>query len=254
MDTKILEEIGLTPGEIKAYLALLGLGSSSTGPIAKESGVSRSKVYMILDKLEKKGLASHVERNGVIYFQAAEPQKIKDYIKKRKEDLENLDRSLDDILPQFESLQKSAGRVQKVTVFQGIRGMITAHEHTYMKLKRGDEYFYLGVPAFQPKEQHIYWKKDHARRVRAGIKARLLFNRDTEPEILRNRNRFSGCDARYMPLGINTPAWFAGYKDVSVMGVAKENPMVIEITSQEVADSFRAYFEAFWKMSRPFRG
>ncbi|GAG26288.1 unnamed protein product, partial [marine sediment metagenome] len=47
MDTKILEEIGLTQGEIKTYLALLKLGSSSTGPIAKESQVSRSKLYSI---------------------------------------------------------------------------------------------------------------------------------------------------------------------------------------------------------------
>ena len=73
MDTKILEEIGLTHGEIKTYLALLTLGSSSTGPIAKESGVSRSKLYIILDKLEKKGLVSHIEKDGIIYFQSADP-------------------------------------------------------------------------------------------------------------------------------------------------------------------------------------
>ena len=54
MDTKILEDIGLTKGEIKAYLALLKLGQSSTGPIAKEANVSRSKLYVILDKLSKK--------------------------------------------------------------------------------------------------------------------------------------------------------------------------------------------------------
>ncbi len=73
MDTRLLEELGLTQGEIKAYLALLKLGSTSTGPLAKESGVSRSKLYAILDRLEKRGLASHVEERGVIQFQAAEP-------------------------------------------------------------------------------------------------------------------------------------------------------------------------------------
>ena len=252
MDTKILEEIGLTAGEIKTYLALLRLGSSSTGRIAKESGVSRSKVYMILDKLEKKGLVSHVEQRGVIYFQAAEPEKIKEYIRKKEEGLKKLEKGLEKFLPQLEGLQKLAGKIQKVTVYQGLKGMITAHEHTYMKLKRGEEYFYLGIPAFQPKVHHIYWKKDHVRRVRAGIVVKLLFNRDTDPEVLRNRNKFKGCDARYMPPGIKTPAWFCGYKDVTVIGVARENPIVIEIISQEVADSFRSYFEVFWKMSKPF--
>ena len=61
MDARILEEIGLTAGERKTYLALLKLGLSSTGPIAKLAQVSRSKLYSILDKLEKKGLASHIE-------------------------------------------------------------------------------------------------------------------------------------------------------------------------------------------------
>ena len=54
MNIKILEEIGLTPGEIKVYLALLKIGQSSTGAIANESQVSRSKIYTILDKLAKK--------------------------------------------------------------------------------------------------------------------------------------------------------------------------------------------------------
>jgi sugar-specific transcriptional regulator TrmB len=33
MNTQILEEIGLTNGEIKTYLALLKIGESSTGHI-----------------------------------------------------------------------------------------------------------------------------------------------------------------------------------------------------------------------------
>ena len=47
METKLLEEIGFSKGEIKTYLALLKIGSSSTGSITKESDVSRSKLYII---------------------------------------------------------------------------------------------------------------------------------------------------------------------------------------------------------------
>ena len=127
METRILEEIGLTPGEIKSYLALLELGASSTGPIAKASGVSRSKLYIILDKLEKKGLVSHVEQNGVIYFQAAEPSKINDYIRKRKEELEGIATDFERFLPQLTKLHKQAGKVQTVAVYQGLNGLKTAH-------------------------------------------------------------------------------------------------------------------------------
>ena len=46
MDISILQEIGLTPGESKVYLALVKIGKTTTGPIAKESGVSASTLAM----------------------------------------------------------------------------------------------------------------------------------------------------------------------------------------------------------------
>ena len=40
MDTFALKEAGLTDGEIKVYLALLELGSSTTGPVIEKSGIA----------------------------------------------------------------------------------------------------------------------------------------------------------------------------------------------------------------------
>ena len=33
MNTQVLEDLGLTNGEIKVYLALIGLGEKTSGPI-----------------------------------------------------------------------------------------------------------------------------------------------------------------------------------------------------------------------------
>ena len=62
MDTSTLREAGLTEGEIKVYLALLELGSSTTGPIVDKSGISRSIIYQILEKLMEKGLVSFITK------------------------------------------------------------------------------------------------------------------------------------------------------------------------------------------------
>ena len=78
----------------------------------------------------------------------------------------------------------------EATVFFGINGLRTASEKMYYKLKRGETLYYLGVPAYQPKEQHIYWQKDHARRTECGIKVNILFNKDTDKRILANRNSY----------------------------------------------------------------
>ena len=250
MDTNLLLELGLTAGEIKTYLALLKLGSASTGPIAKESQVSRSKLYLILDKLEKKGLASHNEKNGIIYFQASEPSKIKDYINEKEKSIEKLKYEFNKFLPELEKYQEP-GRVQRVKVYQGVKGLITAHEHTYLKLKKGDEYYYLGIPEYQPETHHLYWQRDHIRRSKAGIKCKLLFNQSTAKETIKNRNKYKLCEARYMSTDINTPSYFLIYKDTVMIAIPSENPLVIEINSQEVADSFMAYFNEFWKKSKP---
>lgn len=253
MNTQLLQEIGLSNGEIKAYVALLKLGSSSTGPLAKESQISRSKLYAILDKLEKKGLVSHIEQNGVLYFQAVEPQKIKDYLKQRQEKLKSLEKEFEAFLPQLELFQNMKPS-QQVTLYQGYNGLKTAHEHLYLKLQRRDEYYYLGVPSYQPEEHHLYWKRDHIRRVEAGIRCKLLFNADTAQEVLKNRNSYKGCDARYMPSKVKTPAEFLIYKDTVVIMIAKKDTISIEIVNQDIADSFREYFFEFWNRSTKFVG
>jgi len=54
MDISPLKEAGLTEGEIRVYLALLELGLSTSGPILEKSGITKSIIYRILDKLIKK--------------------------------------------------------------------------------------------------------------------------------------------------------------------------------------------------------
>jgi len=252
MEVKTLERIGLTPGEIKAYLALLKAGPSSTGGIARHSGVSRSKIYLIMDNLEKKGLASHVDRSGVRYFQAVEPSKIRDYLKEKQGELETLGKEFEKLLPKLEAYHKHAAPAHNITVYQGMKGLRVAHEHSYLKLGRGEEYFILGVPQYPGWDRIRYWQTDHRRRAAAGIGCRLLFNSGADRKILKNRNSFPLCDARYMPIDIDTPAYFMIYKDTVLLIIPSSDPISIEIVSHEVADSFKAYFDEFWKRSRPF--
>lgn len=70
---------------------------------------------------------------------------------------------------------------------------------------------------------------------------------------MNNRNSYKDSEARYMPFPVKTPAWIMGYKDVTVIGLQSNEGMAIEIINQEIADSFREYFEAFWKISKPLK-
>ena len=61
MDISILEDIGLTNAEIKVYLALLELGSSTAGPILEKSKLQNSVVHMTLNKLIDKGFVTFIK-------------------------------------------------------------------------------------------------------------------------------------------------------------------------------------------------
>jgi HTH-type transcriptional regulator, sugar sensing transcriptional regulator len=251
MDFTSLKEAGLTDGEVKVYLALLELGSCTTGPIIEKSGVARSIIYQILEKLIQKGLVSYIVKEKTRHFQAAEPNKLLDYIDNREKILQENRNKVENLMPQLLLLKKSA-KESEVQVFEGFKGIQTVHEHTYLKLNKGEGYFYLGIPPFQEEMYHLYWQRDHKRREKAGIKCKILFDQGTDKEILINRNKHKLCDARYLPLNIQTPAWFMGYKDVIVIGLQSNRGIAIEITNEEIAHSFKVYFEEFWKQSRPF--
>ncbi|MFC1732041.1 TrmB family transcriptional regulator [candidate division KSB1 bacterium] len=252
MDISSLKEAGLTEGEIKVYLALLEIGSSTTGPIVDKSGISRSIIYQILEKLMEKAIVSMITKERTRYYQAAEPKKIIEYIDKREKNLKKNKLDVEKLLPQLLLKQKMAPKSQ-VNMYMGWKGIQTAHENSYLKLKRGDEYYYTGVSPEQPEFQHAYWRKDHVKRIKAGIRCKILFNKNTPKEVLKNRNSYWGCDARYMHTDIKTPSYFAVFKDTVMIAIPIGNPVAIEMISKEIADSFKVYFDEFWERSKSFK-
>lgn len=251
MDLSALREAGLTEGEVKVYLALLEIGSSTSGPIIERSGVARSIIYQILDKLVQKGLVSYIIKEKTKYFQSAEPSKLKEYLDEKERQFENNKKKIEELLPDLMARQNGAKK-SEVNLYLGFKGIQTAHQHLYLKLKKGEEYQYLGVPAFQPEVMHLFWERDHVRRVKAGIKFRALFNKDVDFKIVENRNSYKGADVRIMNSEIKTPATFAIFADTVLIVLQHPEAIAVEIINKSIADSFKAYFEEFWRRSKPF--
>ncbi len=70
-----LEQLSLTPLEIKIYLALLEEGSMSAPSIIKRLRVHRTSVYPPLDALFAKGLISKEASGKQVFFTITEPDK-----------------------------------------------------------------------------------------------------------------------------------------------------------------------------------
>lgn len=250
IESVVLERAGLTEGQAKVYLALLELGASTTGPLIEKSGVARSFIYLLLDQLIEKGLVSYVTKDRTKHYQASDPQKLLEYLDQQEQELENTRGEVKNILPQLELLQQINPRLS-VRVYEGFKGFQTAFNHYKEKCAEGDAYYCYGMHPVQKEHYHQFWQRHSAQRVEEGVGSFMLFNKGTDPEILKNRNSYGGCDTRYLPSDVVTDAWFLMYKDTTVI-FYQDRDLAIEIVSQEIANTFKAYFDEYWKKSVPF--
>lgn len=245
MGEKYLQSLGFTEGEEKVYLALLKLGSSSSGPIAKEANVSRSKLYEILEKLSRKGLVSHFQKNNVSYFNATPPSRILDFIKEKKELLDQQMSSFQKVLPFFESIGKENELGKEAQVFEGLEGIKSVRETFLKEMRKGDIIYYLGNPASGHKNMLGYWDDFNARRVKKKVWSWTIYNQDSV-EFGERRKKLPYTKVKYLPKKSPTPAWIEIYGDSIAIAMKHETPMSIVVKNKYVAESFKTYFDIIW--------
>jgi sugar-specific transcriptional regulator TrmB len=64
---RALSELGLTASQSRVYLALLSLGEERATRIAAHAGVSRTKIYELLQSLESYGFCRSEGHHGMVY-------------------------------------------------------------------------------------------------------------------------------------------------------------------------------------------
>lgn len=242
METAVLERIGLTRNEIKVYLALLELGPSTTGPLSKKAALHTSRVYESLERLVQKGLVSFVLIANRKHFQAADPKAIGRYVDEQKKDLQQ-------ILPELERMKKEKTLLQTSEIYEGYKGVKTVYDNIIAELHKGDEILVMGARAAEESAlSRTYFKQYTRQRIRKKIQMRMLFNEDAK-ETGKFYESLPFTKVRYMKAGIITPATVDIYKDKVGTLLLSPKPIVFLITSKEVADSYRNYFNLMWEMA-----
>ncbi|MBW3014490.1 helix-turn-helix domain-containing protein [Candidatus Woesearchaeota archaeon] len=243
MNKAILEGIGLTKSEISVYLALLELGSSSTGKIVDKSGASSSKIYEILDRLIQKGLVSYVLKANVKYFEAAPPKRILDYIEEKKASISQQETEVKKLLPELELKRSLAGIGSETQVFKGMKGAKTAFDDILNTLKRNEKYYLFAHSEVKPEFQ-MFLNQIHSKRAKAGIKCDIIVNELARKdwEIVA---KLKGTRIKYVQKELFTPFAFIIYKDKVLISIASDQ-VFIQVKSEKLADGLRSYFDFLW--------
>jgi len=246
VNTQILEEIGMTKGEISVYLSMLELGSSTVGPIVKKAKVSSSKIYNILDRLIEKGLASYVIKENAKYFESAPPFRILDYLKEKASRLEEQEEEITKMLPELELKQKLVELKSDAHVYKGNKGWHTAFYDIIKTLEPGEELLVSGIFDFSDSDVEFFdmIMRFHKKRDNAGIKCRVLLNYGVKKtgEAL---DELKLTKVKYMPYGVFTPTVFLIYRDKVIISLPRQRTFVT-LESKEAYLAFKNRFDNMW--------
>ena len=238
--------IGLTSGEARVYTALLKLGPSTVGPISYNSKVSYSKIYDVLNRLANKGIVTITKKEKTRFYQAINPSRILDIIKKQEAELENKKEKLEKILPDLIRLEQANKRNDEAEIFKGIKGIQTAYEIFLEETPKKEDiyFFYTYKKKHEDLVDEFYWK---------------IF-----PKFKEFGHNWKGVCTKEYQTSIKKQPHFVKFKivnfpipgniDISnymiLVTIWSEEPTAILIRSKEVAQNYRDYFESVWKKGK----
>lgn len=234
METKVLEKIGLRNKEAKAYLALLKLKSTTVTSISREARIDRTQTYDILEKLIDKGLCSFVIRNNVKYYSPSDPEQLLIDLKEREKELTEL-------LPELQRLFQQPTEKVKVEIFKGKEGLKTILKDI---LKVKNDYCLLGTPQIFEKVLPIFSVQFLRQIEKKKIKERIIYNKRTKFIRLKNS------EYRYLPEDVMSPTDTLIYDNKVFLTIWTEPYYGILITSKEIAQTNRKYFDYLWRMAK----
>ncbi|MEK6859599.1 MAG: helix-turn-helix domain-containing protein [Nanoarchaeota archaeon] len=247
MNQKLLEEIGLTKGEITIYLTLLKLGETTTGKIIDEAQISSGKIYEILDKLIKKGLVSFIIKEKTKYFSAASPNRILDFLHEKEKELKIKEQELTKEIPLLLQFQKSKKENYETHLYKGFKGIQTAIFEVLNDLTSKDEVLAMGIISSKKEQFNILWQNWHNQRIKKKIICKAIFS-DKETEYYKTFKKMPRTEVKYLQ-GI-TPSAIDIIGSKVLIFTYGEEISCLSINNKEIADSFRTFFSTLWKVSK----
>ena len=245
---KTLQKAGFTQNEVKVYLTLIKIGQATSYIIVKEAEISSGKIYETLDKLIERGLVSYIIRRGKKYFEAAEPERLLDYMKKRELEVHEETEEIEKIIPELKLKKKITEEKTKAELYEGISGIKTVYELMLREVKSGNTILITGAPKEAGEKLDVYFDNFNKRRIEKNIQLKIILNYGHPRE--KKLKSLQKTQVKIFPKKITTPSWiniFNGY--VATFNLT-EKPIVFLIKNNKTAESYKQYFNLMWKTTK----
>ena len=239
---------GLTVNESLVYITLLNLKEAGATKISEKCGLFRTLVYDILTKLIEKGLVSYVIKSKKRVYIASNPKRLLELLKEKE-------RVIEEILPKLSTLFEKPKEECLVEQYEGKEGAKSVIEDAFNDALSGKikEFLFFGATGKAVESIGYYYmhmvKKAEKMKFPYKIDFRGVWSSKLKTrEVLesigkRKQHRFF--PEKFEP---TTPAIIYGDKVVLMGG--KEKPFTILIKNEELAESFKHYFNFIWQHAK----
>ena len=234
MDTKILEDIGLTQGEIKVYLALLESGPTTAGKILEKANIQNSVFHFCVNRLIEKGLVSYIKKNKFRIYQAADPDNFLIYLKDKEKQVENL-------LPELKEKQTLAKEKQEVELFEGMKGVITLMNALIEDAKKGEEFLFFAPDLEKSEEIQKFYERYDAKRKSKGLITKGIAPRNLKP--LFDKRTYLQMKYTNSPVPANSGIC----NDKMAIISWGEKPTGVLIHSKHIVEKQKEFFNSLWE-------
>ena len=234
MNKEIFKDLGFLDTEVDVYTALLRLGPSLVSSIHKETGLHRTHIYDLLEKLREKGLVSTYIESGKKHFQAAPPKNILNYLNEKQNTVKTA-------LPELENLMKLPKEDTHIELFKGKNGLKTVLQDVIKErknycvmgsIKKFEDIIQFAFPQFLKKIEKL------------NLKERIIS--DKKEKIIKiSTGEYRHLDGNYL---FPSSFWVYGHK--VIIFIWSLPYFAIVINNQDVAKTYQNYFEFFWGLAK----
>jgi len=230
--------LGFSDNEVKVYIALLKVGKSKAGRIAKECSLDRTSVYNSLKKLLEKGMVASILESSRQVFSPADPSKIIDFFREQEERAKM-------IVPELEKMKGFTREKENILNFRGFAGIKTVLNDILKSCKNGEEYLIMGSERQLSDKMPEFAQIFVARKDKKKLKAKILIR-----ETLRSKVMSKYTKVRYLPSNIISPSVTNIYAGKVAIILWSEIPEAIIIDNEATAQTYKSYFEFMWANAR----
>lgn len=247
---ELLREFDLDKEEARLYLSLTENPNTHL-QLARITGINRTKVYRLVDQLEKRGLVLRRTDDRGMFLMANDPRALEAQVVMLEEKTRRQHQALGRLIPQLATLREEATHPFAVHAYEGIEGFKQMQWH---ELEARTEVLVFGNVTVEQLVGNHYWaEKFRSLTASHGSITREIFNQPHEtPNFTLNQDFMSKYSARFVPrseLPMNTPMVI--YNDTVAVYQFENNKRVgAEIINSSYATTMRVIFEHYWRLGK----